>query len=506
MKRCTECNKEINAEEGSTYIGNFPKCRDCFSSNRSHRSGVRTQGASKSLQPPLNDNRLEPPLPSNNNRWEHVFDKRQMKRSEEIQPKSAGGTFVWKRSSSSSSSPSVPQSKSAGGTGAWKRSSTSSSSSSSFEKNANDAEFVELDNNEIVYFLKDMNHNLQWFLDKAAEHYERTGSNEKLNLTGEEDNSEIKSIISVGNNKYPNLFRTEIPWDSEKHTILQKQINSCSCKQGRIHIFKGYGGKTRCKNDPNCWNLHCRFQHPIRQYRKETYPNFSIGDKGKVLNNAVIVPYYKDTIDGVDEVYLFNVFELSKKHWAFVGGDVKFSEDKTLYDASVREWKEECGLLLGYSFEEAFNLNSSHFENWKISEGEIASNSGAYFTGRFLFVHASEKFYNETKNGVNNLLEKNLDQFVTSMDDKVKMKKIHTEGFTFLECDQCCWISFKGYDDDINPFQIGSKIRSDNVQFVRQRNGVKNKWWKWMCNELSLSFGDEKEDAYADVDAERSMK
>ena len=426
MKRCTECNKEIN--EGSTYKGKFLKCRDCFSSNRSHRSGVHTQGA---------------------------------------------------------------QSKSADGTGAWKRSSTSSSSSY-FEKNANDAAFVELDNHEIIYFLQDMDHNLQWFLDKAAEHHERTGSNEKLNLTGEEDNSETKSLISVGNSKYPKLFPTKIPWDSEDRTILQRQISACSCKQGRIHIFKVYRKKTRCKYDLTCGNLDCPFQHPIRQYRKETYPNFSIGDRGKVMNNAVIVPYYKDTVDGVDEVYLFNIFELSKKHWAFVGGDVKFSEDQTLYDASVREWKEECGLLLGYSFEEAFNLNSSHFENWEISEGEIASNSGAYFTGSFLLVHASEKFYNETKNGVNFLLEKNLDQFVTSTDDKVKIRKIHSEGFTYLECDQCCWISFKGYDDDMK--WIGSKIRSDNVKFVRQRNDVKYKWWKWMCNELSLSFGDEKEE------------
>jgi len=395
MKRCTECNKEINAEEGSTYKGKFPKCRDCFSSNRSHRSGVRTQG------------------------------------------------------------------------------------------NANDEAFVELDNHEIVHFLQDMDLNLQWFLDKAAEHHKRTGSkNEKLNLTGEEDNSETKSLISVGNNKFHKLFRTKIPWDSEDRKILQTQIGKCSCKQGRIHIFKVYRKKKRCKYDQTCRTLDCPSQHPLCQYRKETYPNFSIGDRGKVMNNAVIAPYYKDTVDGVDVVYLFNIFELSekKKHWAFVGGDVKFSEDDTLYDSSVREWKEECGLLLEYPFDKAFNLNRSHFENWEISEGELASNSGAYFTGSFLLVHASEEFYNETKNGVNFLLEKNLDRFVTSTDDKVKIRKIHTEGFTYMECDKCCWISLKEYDDNIK--LMGSEIRSDNVEFVRQRE--KHKWWKWMCNELSL--------------------
>jgi hypothetical protein len=217
------------------------------------------------------------------------------------------------------------------------------------------------------------------------------------------------------------------------------------------------------------------------------------------------VPFYKETnASGVDEVFFFNVFR--KQEWAFVGGNITLSSDKTFYDAAQRLWRKEAGALLNFSWQDAFRDHDAHFREWTLSEGEVAVNSGAFLlAGRFLLVHASERFYNATRDGVTDMVTLAEDGatpqgFVRGTDSAQQKRRIHTHGDIYIEHDVCRWLSLAHYDAAQQPqayprAQAGAveanvgKIRHDNITFICGREseeGQRQPWWQWVSAVLGM--------------------
>lgn len=320
-------------------------------------------------------------------------------------------------------------------------------------------EFVVLNIKEIGYFLEDMKHNLQWFIDKAAEHHDKREIGEStediLTLSGLEEDPVKKNawgrLIPFAANPRPKhpFLQTLIEWNSPEHTLLRKQLGACRCRQGAVHLFKAANSVKSSD-----------YFKAYRQYLLDSFPKFQFDDK--LVETVAVVPFYKVWKDGVSQVFLFNVFELHKNHWAFVGGDITFSKDSSYVAAAQREWQEEAGELLGYSWDQSFVCSAEHFTGWNaaIYEGEIAASSGAYFAntadGKYLFLCAQQEFYENTSGEREMLLNSSVTNFVR-INDKTNLKAVHTHGHLYVECDKSRWFMLEEYDSR------GANLRPNNV-------------------------------------------
>jgi len=354
---------------------------------------------------------------------------------------------------------------------------------------------------EVVYFLEDMKKDLWWLLQFAHQPSGETFAR------GDEELGPIDSAVQAiidrvklraeqHHESHGNQVRAKImivPGVSNEERVVMSAVKKLRFHcGGSIEVFL-------CMKEANNGAIFAAYQNFVAGNQPQwLVKSDSPGAKKAFAGCVVLVPVFINKAK--EEIKLLNVWcpEKKKKHWAFMGGDVKRGVDRHLFDAANREFKEEVGIFFNRSWSECFQaeLPDVWTEDEQPCEGCMVytylEKDGVRYPCRpHVFMTVTEDFYEVTRayeddRGViqmsRSIQQAGLKEFVRW--DALKRKdedggddgagdnniaqKVHTEGVPFLEHDEARWVNLefqtgKFSADDSRP------LRKESADLFKQR-------------------------------------
>mmetsp|Transcript_64374 Transcript_64374/g.172331 ORF Transcript_64374/g.172331 Transcript_64374/m.172331 type:complete len:706 (+) Transcript_64374:103-2220(+) len=204
-------------------------------------------------------------------------------------------------------------------------------------------------------------------------------------------------------------------------------------------------------------------------------PRGGVSDRRVVPREVFIVGVQ---IESEESVLLHAVWctEKRKHAWQFVGGEVRFGHDETVYDAARRVWAEKVGCVYGgLGWDDVFEVPAEKGILVHISDED--SSSLRHPSRPFLFVKVKQEFVAARTVGRRHIRMTMPEhgQFVKHNNTEA-VRQVHSEGWTFIEHEEGSWLEL-----DVTNGRMSSvddrPIRKEHTELMRAKPDT---LWQWL--------------------------